>query len=311
MKAFFSILLLILFFTSCSDFLEDDLTEDSIELITPMNNIVTLESNMTFTWEALEGATGYEIQIVAPSFDSILSFVAKTDLGNTIRFDTSLLAGSYEWKLIGYNSAYETESDIFQFEILEDTLGSLLGKSISLLSPANNEITNDTTISFLWENLPDALTYSIQVADPDFSNSTFIFVDEEIAGDNYSTPLDEGTYRWRVRGENDISVSPYIERVFTIDRTPPNAPTLIAPIQGDTITLPVTLSWDFDATAAMDTVYVYSDSLMSAPILQVATTDADLEFDDNTFNKYYWRVRSADSAGNTSDFSSLEKFYVQ
>lgn len=311
MKALLSFIIVSIFIISCSDFIEENISKDQVNLITPMNHLVTLDGNQTYTWEALDGATGYEIQIVSPSFDSVVSFIAKTDLGNTTRFDTSLLAGIYQWKLIAYNDAYESESEVYGFEILEDTIGSIANKSIQLISPSDDLITNDTVINFLWEMLPKANSYSIQVADPDFSNSTFIFVDEEITVDNYSATLSEGTYRWRVRGENDLSVSPYIERVFTIDLTPPNAPDLVTPLDGDTLTLPDFLTWDFDPTSSMDTLYVYTDSLVSSPILQLPMTDSSFEFDDNTSSQYFWRVRSVDMAGNVSEFSPLQKFYIQ
>lgn len=311
MKAYLSIFILCLLMISCSDFLEDDITDDTIILLTPADGNLSLQNAQQFIWESLEGATGYEIQIVTPSFDSIAAFTVKTDLGNTTQYDTTLSGGQYEWKIIGYNSGFEVESAIYQFQIMEDTAGSLVGQAINLIAPDDDLFTNDSSITFLWQSLPNAMTYSIQVADPDFSNSTFVFVDEETAEDNYSTTLPEGTYRWRVRAENDVSVSPYIERVLTIDLTSPNAPILDSPMNGDTVEIPTILSWNFDSSSTMDTLYVYTDSLLSPPILQVPTTDADFELDDSSSDSYFWRVRSVDAAGNTSAFSSLRKFYTQ
>ena len=311
MKAFLTLLSMVIFIASCSDFLEEDISDDPVQLITPLNGFTSIENSINFVWEEIEGATDYQIQIVTPSFDSIVSFVARTYLGEQIQFDTSLLIGKYEWKIIASNSGYETESTVYNFEIMEDTVGSLINKSIQLITPSDNLITNDPTIEFLWGTLLNATSYSIQVANPDFSNSTFIFVDEETAEDNFSATLSEGNYRWRVRGENDISVSPYIERVLTIDLTPPTAPTLVTPLQGDTVTLPTTLAWEFDPSSTMDTLYVYSDSLVSAPLIQIPTTDSDFDFDDPSFSHYFWRVRSVDAAGNVSDYSTLQKFYIQ
>ena len=214
MKAYLSILFLFLLVVSCSDFLEDDITDDDITLLTPTTGIISTQNAQQFIWESLEGASGYEIQIVTPSFDSIISFVAKTDLGNQTQFDTTLLAGMYEWKIIGYNSGFEVESSTYQFQIMEDTVGSLVGQSVNLIAPDDNLFTNDSTVTFLWQSLPKALTYSIQVADPDFSNSTFIFVDEETMEDNYTATLTEGTYRWRVRAVSythlTLPTTPYV-----------------------------------------------------------------------------------------------------
>ena len=82
-------------------------------------------------------------------------------------------------------------------------------------------------------------------------------------------------------------------------------------MNGDTVAIPSLLSWDFDASSSMDTLYIYTDSLISPPILEVATTDADFELEDTSSDVYFWRVRSVDTAGNTSIYSSLRKFYTQ
>ena len=113
MKTYFYILGLLFVMSSCSDFLEENITDDIISLSSPIDGQINLEGSQAFRWEELDGVTNYRMQIVSPSFNTIQSFVVDTEVGNSTRFDTTLLFGNYEWKVIGSNNGFTTESDIY------------------------------------------------------------------------------------------------------------------------------------------------------------------------------------------------------
>ena len=300
--------------SNCGDVLEEDLSDQQVILLAPADNVISDNQSQTLWWEELDDIfEGYKIRIVAPSFDSIVNLVEEAEVvqgdGNT--YEVNLAEGTYEWTVVAYNSSSETMPLIRTLIIGRDTSNDLSGQIVELQTPLDDMFTNKSDIDFLWSKLNDADSYRIQLAEPDFSNSSFIIADELTEDDFLSvTDLAEGSYLWRVRGENDKSVTSYTMRAFTVDQSAPVAPTLIRPMSGDTVSIPVTLDWEVDAESVMDTLYIYSDSLGSPPVFVLPTTATSYSFNQADFSKYYWRVRSVDAAGNTSLFSVLRRFHL-
>jgi hypothetical protein len=295
---------------ACNDFLEVDLTGETVRLQAPADGSETSKQTQQFSWQPVEGATSYEVTIVTPSFDSIGTLVALEEV-ETNSFSTTLAPGAYEWTVVARNSAYASAGEVFSLLVRNDSTENLAGQTVQLVAPAAGSNVNSQTVEFLWQGLPSADQYNLQVASPDFSNSTYIVESVYTGSDHYALTLPQGAYRWRVRAENDISVTLYSERGFTIDATAPAAPQLVAPTHNQFVTLPVTLSWTSDANTLRDTVYVYTDSLQSLPVLVEPTLDNTLEFNDNSSSVYFWRVRSVDAAGNAGPYSVVRKFRVQ
>ncbi|MEL6863593.1 MAG: hypothetical protein AAFP19_04200 [Bacteroidota bacterium] len=297
---------------ACSDVIEEDLSDHQVQLRAPADQVVSSNTSQTFWWEELdEVIDGYKLQIVSPSFDSVVQLVLEEEITDALTFTTTLSAGSYEWTVLAFNTSSESEPMIHQLTIQTDSVLDLSSQVLTLLAPEEGLSTQSTDINFLWEPLSDATTYNIQIASPDFTNSTFIQVNEMTNDDFYTATLTEGDYRWRVRAENDNSVTPYAEGTFSIDQTAPAAPILISPANADSVSLPVSLSWEVDESSTMDTLYVYPDSLVSDPILVIGRTDTNFSFDDSSSDSYFWQLRSVDAAGNVSDFSELRKFFIE
>ncbi len=306
------ILGLLFFGVSCADILVPDLSEEVVQLKGPVSGLETAQQSQTFWWEELDlNVDGYRLEIVTPSFDSVVRLVEQIEIieGNTHQL--SLDAGIYQWTVVGFNESSESQAMIHDLIISDDSTANLSSQNLILVGPEENLVTNMTSVNFLWQELEDASAYKIQVASPDFSNSTFFVVNETVSADNYSTTLAEGEYRWRVRAENESSISPYSENTLTIDLTPPQAPNLLSPIANDSISLPVTLTWEVDPQSKMDTLYVYTDSSLNTLVLKQATTATFFELNGLTEQEdYYWRLRSVDEAGNTGAFSVSQRFYV-
>lgn len=300
-----------LLLATCADIQEVDLSDKTVALRAPLNALISDVQVHTFWWETLDDAAYYQIQIVSPSFDSIVQLVEEVTITDDNSYQTTLVNGTYQWTVIGYNSVSESKPLIYDLVIATDSSGDLSNQFVALAAPDNQAFLNTGEVDFLWQRLSDAETYRLQVASPDFSNSTFIILDVNTSEDFYAASLDEGTYRWRVRGENENSIGPYTSRDLTIDLTEPTAPDLISPSHGDTIIPPATLTWDVDVTSIMDTLYLYPDSLQSDPFFQISTTASSYFYDDVTPGIFFWRVRSIDAANNTSAFSETRKFVVE
>ena len=55
----------------CRDIIEEDLSEATIALNAPGNNLTSTSLTQTFWWDEVVGATFYNIQIVSPNFNNI------------------------------------------------------------------------------------------------------------------------------------------------------------------------------------------------------------------------------------------------
>ena len=139
-----------------------------------------------------------------------------------------------------------------------------------------------------------------------------VLLDITTTSTQFDYNLPEGNLSWRVRAENLNSVSLFSERSITIDLTEPSAPQLNVPADRSIVaTLPIQLDWTADAGTTMDSLFIYTDSLISPAILSLETTNTNFDFSPANFGDYFWRLRSVDEAGNWSDYSPLWKFTYQ
>lgn len=307
---FFLMSLLCLLIIGCDDIIEQDITDKTVELRSPANGLQASQNLHQFSWAELDGATNYRLQIVSPSFDSIVHLIVDTDLETTIQ-EITLNPGVYQWMVIGENFGYETANNqIFDLTITGDSSLNLANRSVILLNPASNFITNETSVDFSWEGLSNADSYTFQIASPDFSQPSFIITNEIIEGTTFSGVFTTGDYQWRVRGENENSTGLWTERSFQIDTAIPNAPQLQSPDDGELVSLPFLLEWTSDVNSFMDSLYVYQDSLVTAPVLAISTSDTEYLFNNTASMQYFWRVRTIDAAGNKSGYSELRKFFI-
>ncbi|MBR9914712.1 MAG: hypothetical protein GYB32_07785 [Algicola sp.] len=101
--------LITLCFLSCKDLIEvEDISAESVTVLAPMDNVTLNENIVTFSWEPLEYAETYQLQIVAPSFESPAQIVQDTIVLNN-SFSGSFSANNYQWRIKALNFAYETQ----------------------------------------------------------------------------------------------------------------------------------------------------------------------------------------------------------
>jgi hypothetical protein len=179
----------------------------------------------------------------------------------------------------------------------------------TLLSPADGSLLNYSTPQFSWSSVADASSYRIQID----NNSTFGSPErvQDQAGTTYtpSPALPDGTYYWRVRGQNNEGSGPWSQvRRLTVDTLPPPVPAPVAPLNDAAITNnPPTISW---GAAAGSSRYELRLSMSNPP--------GTLAFSGNATSyrpsaalivgAYYWQVRAIDAANNASNWSAVSRF---
>lgn len=97
---------IVLLAMGCQDIFEKDLSEKEVQLIAPADSVETEYESLTFAWTELEGAAGYRLVIVSPSFAGAERYLLDT-LVEGHRYSCRLQPGRYQWAVRPENSAYE------------------------------------------------------------------------------------------------------------------------------------------------------------------------------------------------------------
>jgi hypothetical protein len=314
-KKYFSILLLTILTVlmySCKDIIEEDLGKKNVVLLAPADTTKVSTLNITFWWEETEGALGYRLQVVTPSFDRVENLVLDTFVNQTT-FAYSFFPGNFQWRLRAENGSSSTPYAVRSFTI--DSALDLRNQIVILKSPANNFLSNKTNHKFQWNKIVIADEYRFEILD---SDNTILEIKPSLTTDttSYTFPSD-GEYVWRVQASNDKGESTvYSSRNITVDQTPPGLPILISP-KNDSIlnNRSFTLNWQRAGQAGVvvnqvsDSLYIYTDNTMTTVVRSVLTEQTSYS-DSLDFGDYYWRVRSIDAAGNKSNFTTLFRFVL-
>src|SRR5690554_3391863 len=106
---------------SCEEILfEQDISKDVVRLIAPVNNAEVESNSVRFNWEAMEGATNYEIQIATPNFENANQLVLNT-VGEDNFYQHELIVSEYEWRVQAQNSGYVTAYSSAKFKVVPVT----------------------------------------------------------------------------------------------------------------------------------------------------------------------------------------------
>lgn len=120
MKKHLLINLLFLFvIVSCDDIIEEvDITGESITILAPSNDVILTQGDITFSWQLVEDATTYHLQIATPTFDAASQITLDTLISKN-NFVKTLEPEKYEFRVRAENSGYQTLYTIHNFSIEE------------------------------------------------------------------------------------------------------------------------------------------------------------------------------------------------
>jgi hypothetical protein len=96
----------------CTDIFEKNLDFNKVTLLCPADSVHTVLKNITFWWDGIDGASGYNLQIASPSFSLIEILVLDTVI-TANKFKYSLTPGTYEWRVNAKNSSSFTPFTTF------------------------------------------------------------------------------------------------------------------------------------------------------------------------------------------------------
>jgi parallel beta-helix repeat protein len=291
-------------------------------LTSPSNGSTLNDNTPTLRWTAVTDPSGvkYTLQYSTDnSFQTGTTVENLTDNAYTVPTNMALVDAKYYWRVRAANGAggISDWSGIWWF-----TIDATPPQVPTLTSPSNGSLLNDNTPTLRWTavNDPSGVKYTLQYStDNTFQTGTTV---ENLTDNAYTVPtnlaLVDAKYYWRVRAVdgagNNGNWSGFWS--FTIDATPPQAPTQISPSNGSNMNDNTpTFRW----SAVSDPSGVkYRLQYSTDNSFQTGTTVDNLL--DNTYtvpdtgslaeNKYYWRVRATDGAGNAGNFSGVWWFTV-
>jgi len=293
-------------FVSCEEILlVDDISKKEVTLIAPANNSLLSSSGVTFSWEAVESADKYQLQIAIPNFETPKQIVLDTTVTKN-SYTQQLNIGKYEWRIRAINSAYETAYSKNSFEVLNND--DFQNNTVVLLTPTNNLTTKTALQKLSWDAIIGATSYQLQVLD---ENNTLV-KEQNTEATLINFTFDEGKYTWKVRASNGTDQTLYTSRSISVDTKAPNTPTLTIPANASTTTTTsINFQWNrtpISGSTERDSIYVYTNNALT-----------NLNFKDrgtSPYNKtlttgtYYWFVKSFDDAGNTSARSAVFNFTI-
>jgi hypothetical protein len=311
-----SLIAIALLLISCDDILEKDITNDMVELISPIN-FEEIESNVVnFKWNSLSDADKYRIQIFKTDNTKVLdSLISKTNL------TYPLPHGEYQWRVRGENSAYQSSYSLqADFSVLESN--DLSKQQIILKNPADNYYTKSNTLTCDWAELTMADYYEFELLnitngetiilqETNITNPTFIINNTNLSA--------EAKYKWQVKAVNGTSETSFSSSTFSIDLTIPNQPSNALPAQNTTFTINQSINFTWSIASDLGaiqspisyTIEFSNDVNFTSIIQQSNVTTASFDKAFTAIGSYYWRIKATDLAGNISNYSTPFKFIIK
>ncbi len=300
-------LLISIIILSCEEILfEEDITDDIVTIIAPSDGSVIENTSVSFSWNAVDQATAYRLQIARPNFENAVQVVEDTTVTGT-NFSTTLVRNDYEWRVRAENSGYQTAYTTAAFSITESE--DFSAREVVLSSPQDNAISSNTSVTLQWETVTDANNYRIQLLD----DSDQIIDENTSTTNTIQLTFPEGITTWQVRAENNTQSTLYFGRNLTVDSMNPAKPVATAPVNETTLTnTTVSFSWTrevVEGTKEFDSIYVYrNEQLTDLATKDQVTSPTDITLESG--NTYYWFIKAFDEAGNQSEASDTFSFTI-
>jgi hypothetical protein len=276
-------------------------------LAAPANNAIDQLLTLTLKWNPAAAASTYDLQVSTdPGFGTTV--VNRTGVTDTTASVGPLSSNStYYWRVRGVNGAGNSAySTVWHF-------ATNVGAP-SLKSPANNALSQATSLTLSWNSIALATAYRIQVSkDSAFTVGQIVKDTTRTDTTHALAGLDNATkYYWHVTAQTSGSWGAYSPIWnFTTAIAPAAVPTLLSPANNaiDQLTA-LTLRWRVASGATSYHIQVSSDPTFASALIVDDSTLVDTlrALTSLPYNQqYYWRVSSKNSIG-ASAYSPVWNF---
>ncbi|MGM0608180.1 MAG: T9SS type A sorting domain-containing protein [Candidatus Muiribacteriota bacterium] len=309
------------------DYAEGDVPSP-VNLLQPENEAMLSSTAIEFSWEGLSPAPdNYVLQVSEDSHFSTLFYNQELSGIETVQSVSGLVEGNtYYWRVYGKNAENYNDgaAEIRMFSIIDDSGGVEAPSPVTLISPEDGAIINQTEINFLWQALDEEVdNYILQIAaSNDFQND--LIENEILSSESTSYFLSGGisfnnTYYWRVYGvksSQSDSASAQVRNfsVEELDEHTPPPVALIDPVNDEIIhTDAVSFSWEALSPHPDDYVIQISSSgdfltdLIYNEELTVETSH-NISGIFQPGETYYWRVYGKNAENYNDGAAEIRSF---
>ncbi len=277
-------------------------------LLSPLNNSIDLPENPLLAWNSVTNAISYHLQV-----DSTGAFstpgIDEPSIANTNYQINGLANGTnYHWRVSASGSGGSSAwSSTWQFLTLPSAPAAP-----TLVAPADSSNNIPSTATLMWNAVPGASTYSLQVS----TDTTFSVLNVDLQGLStisfQTDSLPSGTtYYWHINATNSGGTSAWSKAwLFTTAFALPTAPTLVFPPDSAAgVEIAPILNWQAVAGADSYGLQLSSATDFNTTLIDtsgvIGTSLRALGLENG--HTYLWRVRSS-SLGGDSNWSDARRF---
>ncbi len=281
-------------------------------LAEPADNSTGLDLPVTLSWNEVEQADSYEVEISNSYWswtaDDVV-FEASELTGTSVEVEELNFNYTYYWRVNAVNDQGAGEwSEVWSFTTREGPPATP-----ELLSPADGEENIIVPLHLHWSDAHGAEGYIVQVSEQDDFSSL-------VAGDTlgntvwYELSGLEGltTYYWRVKAYNTYGESAWSNLCsFITEAGGPESPVMISPADNaENQPATIELSWEAVSGAVSYCIQIAFDEAMTDTYVDLCNiTDNTLIVENLGENTtYFWRVQAVNETGKQGEWSEVWSF---
>jgi predicted outer membrane repeat protein len=267
-------------------------------LLAPGNDTLVNVSDVIFSWDAVEAAASYKLQVASDiTFTTILH---ESTTGNT-SYQLPLSDGEYYWRVNISNGEIDSEwSTIFAV-----TVDVTPPDAPALVSPVDGSSTSTVQPSFTWSAVDGAVKYEIKLENSNPPDLTYT-----VTAANFVPPaalITSTTYYWLVRAQDAAgNWSDWSGENSVVIETPIGATAVRNYFNTNPTVRWSPLTWAISYEIQVDNNNNFASPEYTAIINN--GTSRSLTFTLANDGLYYWRIRASNSVGAWGTWSNADSF---
>lgn len=281
---------------------------NAITGMNPADGSATGDATPTLSWDAVDGAVSYEIQI-ADSEAGVANADAVGTTTNSYTPDTPLTNGqTHYWRVRAiFTDGQHTEWGATYS--LSVSWGAITG-----MSPTDGFSVDDTTPTLVWDSVDEATSYEVQIDDSEGGVAGATVETTSSNSYTFATALSGHYWYWRVRAVAvDGNTGEWSDIVTFVIHWETLEITGLRPTEGSVTddTTPA-LSWDKaeGATGYELQIADSADDVAEASVETISSNDYTPDAPLPNEQEQHWRVRAINGSGETTEWSDVASFTV-
>ena len=278
-------------------------------LSSPANNSELSSSSVLFRWNAVSGATKYQLEVLRGTESEPFKDVTVGNITMSEQFGFLRDGTQYRWRVrAGNNTDWGAWSGYFTLTSGQLLAAPVLTSPIITLTPVPGR-----QITFSWQAVTRAINYELEIV----NERTGAFVTKASVGNVTSSPQrgfeDDGTtYKWRVRAASSEGWGAWSNYVQFINGSAPGAPVLSRPEPNEKFSVDW-MNFEWKPVPGADRYELEikdkSNKVYRTEVVYGRTTSLQQDFPVDG-GQYTWTVRSGNANGWSSIWAPSRSFTV-